>query len=126
MGIRTNQVFGLTERARELLDGEGLLPVENGETFEGYFDEKYPLHNWVPLAGELARADAEVQRLELSLAAARDRRDALARTVDPVYVEYVQEIVYSSGPCFFLALRDVETGEPVQATLWPQGEIDAA
>jgi len=42
-----------------------------------------------------------------------------------VFSEYVQAEPWSSGPCFFLALKD-EKGEPVPESLWSQDEIDDA
>ena len=41
------------------------------------------------------------------------------------YFEYVQAEPWSSGPCFFIALRDSK-GDPVPESLWPQSEIEDA
>ena len=43
---------------------------------------------------------------------------------DEKYFEYVQEEPWSSGPMFFIALKDAE-GTPVSESLWTQEEIDA-
>lgn len=125
MGIRQNQVFGLNDAARALLAREQLIAYENGQSFEGYFDETFPLHNWAAPTPEMNRLSAEIVRLEISLSQAEQRRSLLAAAAPTRYSEYVQEVVYSSGPCIFVALRGAD-GQPVQATLWPQSEIDAA
>ena len=125
MGIRQNQVFGLNDAARQILAREGVIAYENGESFEGYFDEKYPLHNWVAPNEAMNRISAQIAQLEEQVATAYARREQLAKSAPLRYAEYVQDVVYSSGPCFFLALRDA-SGSPVQATLWPQSEIEAA
>ena len=41
-----------------------------------------------------------------------------------VYKEYVQEEPWSSGPCFFLALKD-EEGRSVAESLWTEDEVDS-
>jgi len=41
-----------------------------------------------------------------------------------VYEEFVQTEPWSSGPCFFLALRDPETGNAVRGSLWAEEEIN--
>jgi hypothetical protein len=122
MGIRTTQLIGLNERARDLVRGEPALDHElvgeriypdgrresfhervigstvrsepSGESFEGMFGERH-----------------ELSRYELP-----DGR---------VLCEYVQAEPWSSGPCIFLALRDQRSGEPLAETLWSDQEIDA-
>ncbi len=39
-----------------------------------------------------------------------------------VYEEYIQEIIHSGGPCYFLALRTAD-GQPVRHTLWTDEEV---
>ena len=43
-----------------------------------------------------------------------------------VYEEFVQAEPWSSGSCFFLALRDSESGEAVPKSLWTEKEIERA
>lgn len=43
-----------------------------------------------------------------------------------VWEDYTQAEPWSSGPCTFMALRDVKTKEPIAESLWPQANIDAA
>ena len=40
------------------------------------------------------------------------------------YVEYMQADPWSSGPCFFLALKDESTGKVVEESLWSDEEIN--
>ena len=42
-----------------------------------------------------------------------------------VYFEFVQSDAWSSGPCFFIALMDVE-GKQVEASLWADEDIERA
>lgn len=42
------------------------------------------------------------------------------------YEEYVQAEPWSSGPCFFLALRHYSTKEPLPNSLWPEIGINNA
>ena len=42
-----------------------------------------------------------------------------------VYVEYVQAEPWSSGPCYFIALRGAD-GQPVPESLWTEDDIDNA
>lgn len=53
---------------------------------------------------------------------------SLSRYVFPdgrVYEEFVQATPWSSGPCYFIALKDRE-GNPIPESLWTDKEIDAA
>ena len=42
---------------------------------------------------------------------------------DAVLEEYVQEVLWSSWPMYFVALRDAD-GQPVEASLWTDDEMD--
>lgn len=42
-----------------------------------------------------------------------------------VLEEYVQEVMESGGPCYCIALRDLD-GQPVQKSLWSRQELAAA
>ncbi len=42
-----------------------------------------------------------------------------------VLEEYVQEVMESGGPCYCIALRDVD-GNPVRESLWSKQELAAA
>jgi hypothetical protein len=37
--------------------------------------------------------------------------------------EYIQAEPWSGGPCYFFALRDTSTGEPIAESLWTDDEI---
>lgn len=39
--------------------------------------------------------------------------------------EYVQATPWSSGPCYFIALKD-KNGKPIRQSLWTANEIDKA
>jgi len=41
------------------------------------------------------------------------------------YKDYVQAEPWSSGPCIFIALWDIEKDCPVNETLWDQSEVDS-
>ena len=56
-----------------------------------------------------------------------DEKFSLSRYAFPdgeIIEEYVQETVWSSGPCIFLALRDGKTGKPIAKSLWRKKEIN--
>jgi hypothetical protein len=40
-----------------------------------------------------------------------------------VFVAYVQRCIWSSGPCFWLALKDKD-GNPVSESLWQEEEME--
>lgn len=40
-----------------------------------------------------------------------------------IWVSYVQECPWSSGPMTFLAFKDEKTGEPIPETLWTTEEL---
>jgi len=42
-----------------------------------------------------------------------------------VFEEFVQAVPWSSGPCYFIALRD-EKGHEVPESLWAESDIDNA
>ncbi len=41
-----------------------------------------------------------------------------------VWQEYMQAEPWSSGPVFFLALKDLATGEVIKESAWPDEEIE--
>jgi len=102
MGIREDQIWGLTEEAIEFLS-ENEVPeevclhchrpfprhLERVDWYEGMFETQYPLYRHVLLGGETA-------------------------------VEFVQTIEWSSGPCIFLGLS-VSDGREF---LWTEDEIE--
>jgi len=117
---RSDQIIGLCERAKKLLEAKeelfytetitriypdgsqetiGPRPVNgspvkcelSGEKFYGMFDIEYDLHRYILPDGR-------------------------------IYVEFVQEEPWSSGPCFFLALKG-PNGETVEESLWREEEI---
>lgn len=121
MGIRTDQVMGLNERARKLVKGEAVFVCteivtrkypdgrivvldprdvyessvkkeKSGRTYEGMFDNTYPLYKYTLPDGQ-------------------------------VYYEGVQSESWSSGPVIHLALQ-YENGEWVRESLWTETEID--
>lgn len=42
-----------------------------------------------------------------------------------VLEEYLQQIIWSGGPCYFIALRD-SAGQPVPQSLWTKEQLDRA
>lgn len=117
--MRANQPMGLTPAAHALL--EGLVRTESGERFyEGYWDERFPLGDYVdpaPIAGLLARRDAAQTELDSAQAELDRAARELAAGGAARYREYEQDVLFSSGPVMFLALRD-QDGAPVTVSLW--------
>ena len=125
--MRANQPMGLTTAAHALI--EGLIPVDSGRTYEGYWDERYPLAAYVASEGELAalRDARDAAAAALAAAQAALTAAAAAQVVAGAhrYEEYEQGVLYSSGPCMFLALRDA-SGTPVTSSLWSECAMEAA
>jgi hypothetical protein len=121
MGIRTTQVYGLSEAGRRLVEGERILlctergerqypdghtepferevhgpsvtTEETGRTFSGMFGEEFPLHRYLLPNGR-------------------------------VLEEHVQAEPWSSGPCIFLALK--EGRRWVRESLWSDEDVAGA
>lgn len=123
MGSRSTQIIGLNERARELVAGHIERP--STDTYSGMFGEPYPLYDYVTPADQLGELVEERSRLLEQLDELEDRIAAAASNRPVAYRQYQQEVLWSSGPCIFLALRDAN-GDPVEASLWRAAEIEAS
>ena len=127
--MRMNQPMGLSAAAAKLT--AGLVPVDTGRFYEGYWDERFPLAEYVApdstsrLAGLLAeqtQLQAQLNQVEAAIAATgRELVTAGAHT----YAEFEQATLYSSGPVMFLALRGPD-GAPVEASLWSECGMEMA
>jgi hypothetical protein len=119
--------MGLSEAASELL--AGLVAVSSDRFYEGYWDSRFPLADYVAptpaIAGLLAARDelaAELAALEIEIEIAGR---ALVAEGRHAYSEYLQAELSSSGPVMFLALRDSK-GRPAQASLWSECAMEEA
>jgi hypothetical protein len=117
--MRANQPMGLSPAAERLVNGK--IAVESGQHYEGYWGESFALRAWLQPTGELGRRAAELEALRERVATLEAELAELGRRLvaegGAAYVEYEQDVVYSSGPCMFLALRDA-AGQPVSESLW--------
>lgn len=123
--MRANQPMGLTASAYALL--EGLVPVDSGRFYEGYWDARYPLTAYLEPDFEMAtlldrRATLAARLAELDATVEQAARARFAAG-DFTYVEYEQAELSSSGPVMFLALRDAAE-QPVAASLWGECEME--
>ncbi len=122
MGIREDQIFGLNAWAQKLVGGEKVL-LYTEEVVRVYPD---------------GRRETQEPRQVLGSTVAREPSGEhysgmcegypLYKYTFPdgrVYVEAVQSIEYSSGPCIFLALRN-EAGNWIPKSLWPRAYMQAA
>lgn len=118
--MRTTQIFGLTEEALKLLnDYESIKINERGV-------RTYPDGRTEHFEREVTKDPRKIEKCG-SFCGMFDEECPLHRYTMPngkVYEEYVQADPWSSGPCFFLALRD-ENG-PIEETLWSDEDIDNA
>jgi hypothetical protein len=123
MGSRSTQIIGLNERARRLIAAHIERP--STDTYSGMFGEPYPLYDYVAPADQLAKLVDERSALLEQLDGLEGRIAAAAANRPLAYREYQQEVLWSSGPCIFLALRDAD-GNPVEESLWQPAEIEAS
>lgn len=125
--MRANQPMGLRPAAHPLL--EGLVAVHSGRTYEGYWDEAYPLAAYLVPTPAMTTLLAERSALEVRLgeleAAVEAAGQAMLSEGTFAYMEYEQDVLYSSGPVMFLALRGPD-GQPAAASLWGQCEMAEA
>ena len=124
--MRANQPMGLSAAAHELL--EGLIRVSSDRFYEGYWDERFPLFDYVAPTPALAARLAAREELAAALTALDAEietagQDLVARK-EHAYSEYEQATLYSSGPVMFLALR-TPAGEPVVASLRSECAMEA-
>jgi len=117
MGIRSDQHMGLTEAARKITENRDVAYVE--KTTRVYPDgsqedllDKEVLTKPGVYDTYKGMFDEEYDLFEYRLKNGRIVR------------EYVQAEPWSSGPVFFLALLDKETGEVVPESRWSKEEID--
>jgi hypothetical protein len=116
--MRANQPMGLSTAAHDLI--RGLIQVSSDRFYEGYWDERFPLFDYVTPTPALAARLAARERLAAALAALDAEIETAGRELvarkEHAYSEYEQGVLYSSGPVIFLALRTPD-GEPVAASL---------
>ncbi len=116
--MRMAQFYGLSPRGKKLVLKKvmvrevGTMFLPDGRSVK--FDRRRP----VPAARKQVVGDIKTLNPQLPLA-------QLHRYTMPdgkVYEEYIQEVIHSGGPCYFLALRTAD-GKPVQHTLWTIEEL---
>ena len=125
MGIRCTQVYGLSDRARALV--EDLQPAIGAGSFSGMFDEEgqYPLNRYVRRTYAIRTLLMQADRIRADLAEKLAEIDMVSANETTVFAEYVQAEPWSSGPCIFTALRDAD-GNPVEESLWAERAMDVA
>lgn len=121
--MRTDQFMGLTEVAEKIVAGEQvfLYAEDVRRTYPDSHEETLPTRE---VYGSNVRHEDSGQRFTGMF----DNEYTLTRYVFPdgrVLTEAVQADPWSSGPCFFLALKD-ETGAWVKESLWTEEEIERA
>lgn len=119
--MRTDQYIGLNERAAALVEGEQILLYRETITRE-YPDGRTVTAGPKPVTGSNVR----IEKYD-DLEGAFGNDFPLFRYVmadGREFYEYVQAEPWSSGPCYFLALRD-SRGNPVPESLWTDEEIEA-
>jgi len=96
--MHCTQVIGLNNSAIEWIDKncKNTPTIDSGNTFEGIFGGNEDTYK---LYKYITNSGREVE-------------------------EYIQAEPWSSGPCFFIALRYVNTKRPVIKSLWSQEEIN--
>ena len=125
--MRANQPMGLPASAQSLLEGRLALP--SGRFYEGYWDERYQLVNYLAPDAALSallvqRATLEAEMAKLEAAIETEGQRQIAAGADHL-VEFEQAVLYSSGPCMFLGLRD-QDGRSVAGGLWGECAMGAA
>ncbi|MHA2428916.1 MAG: hypothetical protein ACXADB_12910 [Candidatus Hermodarchaeia archaeon] len=98
--MRTDQMIGLSPRGQKLVADPNLTRVQH-TLLEGAFGNTFPLYEWrLPIWQY-----ADTYKMTLVL-------------------EEVQASPWSSGPCFFLALKDKESREWIKESLWTNQEME--
>lgn len=124
MGIRMDQYMGLTEIAQAMVEGEPIALYDE-QVHRFYLDGREEVLPSRTIMGSTVKREESGKFYQ----GAFDGSDnPLMRYTLPdgrVLTEDVQAEPWSSGPCFFLALRD-EKGEWVKESLWADNEIEAA
>lgn len=123
MGIRKDQYIGLNERVEELVKGTPVC-VYVEVTTRVYPDGRHEEQEPKPVY------ESSVKREEHDVihGAWTDMVAPLHKYTFPdgrVYFEAIQAAPWSSGPCYFIALKD-ERGEWVPESRWSDEEIEAS
>lgn len=119
MGIREDQIIGLNPWAESLVN-KSIKALESGETI-------FPDGKKIPFAREVFVPEVK-KEVYAHFDGMYDNKYPLYKHILPdntVYFEYVQAAPWSSGPCFFLALKD-KTGKPIRESLWSEEDIQNA
>lgn len=116
--MRMAQYYGLNSRAKKLVHKKvmarevGTMHLPDGSRVK--FDRRRP----IPVAKKQVIGDIKTYDPRIPLA-------QLFRYTLPdgvVYEEYIQEVLHSGGPCYFLALRSPD-GTPLASSLWSNDEM---
>lgn len=123
MGIRCDQHMGLTGAAEELVRGNKVL-LYTEKRKRTYPDGRV---EWTP-SQNIYDSDVREEDSGMSYTGMFEQKYELSRYIFPdgrVLTEAVQANPWSSGPVFFLALKD-EKGEWVKESLWSEEDINNA
>lgn len=119
--MRANQPMGLSEAGYQLV--AELVQVGSDRFYEGYWNERFPLADYVApdaaMASLLAARAELTARLKTVSAEIQAAGAAMVVAKRHVYSEYEQAVLSSLGPNMFLALRGPD-GVPVPASLWSE------
>ena len=121
MGIRCDQPQGLSSGAYEVLNSAPEV-LEYTETIIRKYPDGHEDKSTREVKGRYKREKTEEVYYGMF-----DNEYPFYRyilTDGRRYVEYMQADPWSSGPCFFLALKDEETGEIVEESLWDEETIN--
>lgn len=122
MGIRETQYFGLSQKAQLMIKGEDvhlytdfIRRVHADGTEETITQEKRGSNVKRVPSGRITYGmfEEEIPLYEYHFPDGR------------ILSEYIQETIWSSGPCIFVALKD-ENGKWVRSTKWSKAIIDNA
>lgn len=124
MGIRMDQYMGLTEAAQALVEGEQIV-LYTEEVHRFYADGREEILPRRVVSGSTVRCEPSGKCYQGAFDEANNPLMQYTFPDGRVFTEAVQAEPWSSGPVFFLALRN-EKGEWVKESLWPESEIEAA
>ena len=122
MGTRSDQYIGLNAWAANFVQGEPVL-LYTEETTRNYPDGHTEQVDPRPVYG----SSIEKEECGYIEGAWNDHVASLLKYTFPngkTYQEAVQAEPWSSGPCYFVALKD-ETGNWVPESLWSPQEIES-
>lgn len=116
--MRCDQYIGLNDWARNFVSGTQDVREVGIRILPGGAIESFDRQMTVPVV--------KVEKVGEIHGAWKDVVANLHRYTMPngkVYEEYIQAEPWSSGPCYFIALKNAK-GKPVTQSLWSQHDLD--